>query len=210
MHRSVRYGTSLVEVVVSAGLTGLVLVAALDAVGGAVLATRIGDQQVDARLLAESLLAEVVAKPYEDPGDPNDVVFGIESEEPSSPSNRSAFDDVDDFDGWTESPPVDRNGTPLTGLTGWTRDVNVVKVSWSDFLSQIGDASPDQGAKKVIVTVTNPQGVSTSNCAIRSKYGSLEQRSGVITNVVSEIAITLDTMGEVLTAQAALSNHNGE
>ena len=33
--------------------------------------------------------------------------------------------DVDDYDGWSASPPEDKNGNPLVGFDDWGRSVSV-------------------------------------------------------------------------------------
>ena len=202
-----RPGTSLVEVVISAMLIGVVLVAALDSVGSAVLATRVSGNQLDAQLLAESLMNEILATAYEDPDTSVPVVFGIESDEPAAPTNRAAFDDIDDYDDWSETPPNDRNGVALTGLDAWSRSVNIQKLTFDDPSLALGDAAADQGVKKITVTVTSPEGTVTEIAAMRGKYGSVEQQAGVAVEVVTDVTITLDLAGQVLTTNALILNH---
>ncbi len=40
-------------------------------------------------------------------------------------ADKTTFDDLDDFNGWTESPPQDPTMQSLTALTGYTRSVTV-------------------------------------------------------------------------------------
>ena len=120
---STRHGLSLVEVAVSTLLIGLVLIGAMETIGAALRTTYIATEDGDAHRLAEDLMEEILTLPYEDPdGSP---VLGIESSEPSINSDRSAFDDIDDYNGWSSNPPEDAAGNPLPGRTGWARSVTV-------------------------------------------------------------------------------------
>ena len=40
-------------------------------------------------------------------------------------SDKRTFDDIDDFNGWTEAAPLDPVQRPLTGFEGYARDVSV-------------------------------------------------------------------------------------
>jgi hypothetical protein len=45
---------------------------------------------------------------------------------------RSPFNEIADYDGYEQSPPVDRNGAPIPGADGWTRAVEVTEVDPAD------------------------------------------------------------------------------
>ena len=139
---------TLVEAAISTVVVGMVLVAALNTVGAA----RVGEYKIAERsrglLLAQDLMAEILQQEYEDPDDP--VTFGTESGEQTS--NRTDFDDVDDYDGWSASPPQHRDATEMSDLQGWERSVQVVWVDPADLSQTVGS---DQGAKRMIVTVTH-------------------------------------------------------
>ena len=110
---------TLIEAAVSVFIVGVMIVAALSTVG----ATRLGEYKVAEScrgwLLAQALMAEILQQPYEEPDDP--VVFGLESGE--SIGDRLTFDDVDDYDGWTETPPQYKDGTTVPDCDGWSRTV---------------------------------------------------------------------------------------
>lgn len=144
--QSCRNAFTIVEAVISTVIVAVMFVAALSAVG----ASRVTQHRValvsQGRLLVESLLSEVLRQNYEDPD--GAAVFGLESGEPVTV--RANFDDVDDFDGWSSSPPVDRDGTPLADSTGWKRTVHVEWVDPSD-PGQV--KTVETGVKRVTVTV---------------------------------------------------------
>jgi len=67
---------------------------------------------------------------------------------------RAAYDDIDDFDGASESPPRRIDGTPLDDYTGFTRTVSVVNVTAADPDAAVPEADGSTGLKRVTVTVT--------------------------------------------------------
>jgi MSHA pilin protein MshD len=140
-------GFTLVEAVVSLIIVATMLVAALSTVGASRLSQQRTSQYNRGQLLAESLMAEILAQDYLDPNDT--PVFGTESGE--STTTRADFDDVDDYHGWSSSPPVEKDGTLLSGLTGWQRSVTVEWVNPDD----PGEVKAfETGAKRITVTVS--------------------------------------------------------
>jgi len=143
----VRRGFTLVEAVISTVVVAIMLVAALSTVG----ASRSVQHQVyladRGRLLAEQLLAEVLQNDYQDPNDA--PVFGREATE--SAATRIDCDDVDDYDGWSASPPEGRDGTPLTNAAGWTRTVTV---QWIDPLNPGQVEAAESNAKRIEVVAS--------------------------------------------------------
>jgi len=138
---------TLVEAVVSLVVVGAMLVAALSTVGASRLSQYKTSQYSRGQLLAELLMAEILTQDYLDPnGTP---VFGTEGGE--STSTRVDFDDVDDYDGWSSSPPAAKDGTPLAGLSGWQRSVTV---QWVDPADVTQVKASESNAKRVTVTVS--------------------------------------------------------
>src|ERR1700753_4295784 len=99
-HKS-RRGMSLIEVVAATMIVSLMAVATLNGLGAATKsAESIGNRAI-AVGLADELMSEIIQQPYSDPDGSN--FFGHEAGEATSP--RSAFDDVDDYNGWNGSAP---------------------------------------------------------------------------------------------------------
>jgi len=142
-----RAGLSLVEVVISIIIVAVMLTAALNTVGAARVGLAQVSRQAVGDLLAQELLAEILQQSYQDPDEP--FVFGVEATE--SANNRSSFDDIDDYNGWSASPPQDRNGNVLTDFAGWRREVAVDYVDPANLLRAI---SADRGIKRITVTVS--------------------------------------------------------
>ena len=107
-------------------------------------------------------MAEILQQYYLEPDDT--PVFGRESGE--SGGDRTDWDDVDDYDGWSASPPQDKDGTVAGNRAGWARNVAVVWVDPTDPSQTVGS---DQGAKWISVTVTRDGKLITSLAALRSR-----------------------------------------
>ncbi|HVJ86030.1 MAG TPA: hypothetical protein VM452_10330 [Caulifigura sp.] len=144
-HLKRRAGFSLIEIAISSLFVGTILVAAMSTTGAVVRFRSSTADQARATLLATDLLAEIQQRPYSDPN--QTPIFGRESGE----TVRSQFDDVDDYDAWTESPPKNQAGTSLPGFTGWSRTVNVARAQRS---APIQTASSEEGLKRITVVIS--------------------------------------------------------
>jgi hypothetical protein len=138
-----------VESSISVFLVGMLMVAALNSVGTSVRRQSNTANQVRGKKLAHDLMQEILQQCYQDPI--QTPVFGPEPGETTNPPTRSRFNDVDDYVGWSESPPANKSGVPYTGFTGWTRSVNV---QWADPVSLAPTAATCTGLKLITVTVT--------------------------------------------------------
>ncbi|MDY7107002.1 MAG: prepilin-type N-terminal cleavage/methylation domain-containing protein [Planctomycetota bacterium] len=143
-----RRGFTLVETVLCIVVTGLMLVAALSATAAA----RVGQYKITERqrgsLLGQELMAEILVKTYGEPD--GDLTLGPDTDEGTA--NRLDFDDVDDYHGWSASPPQNPDGTPLPDHDGWTRAVSVRKVMEANLRVAVG---AETGIKVVTVTVSH-------------------------------------------------------
>ena len=139
---------SLAEVAVSVLIVGGLFVAAMNSVG----ASRTGQFKLDERnrglLLAQDLMSEILQQAYEDPALPPGS-FGRGGAE-SATGNRSLFNDVDDYHGWTASPPEYKDGSVIPGLDGYGRTVNV---RWVGPINLDQVQGSNTGVKRIIVTV---------------------------------------------------------
>lgn len=159
--RRQRQGLSLIEVVISTMLVGVVLVGAMSCLAGVIQGRIAIGESGRAQQLGEQLLTEIVNHPYQDTGP--SPVFGRESGE--SGGNRFDFDDVDDYDGWSASPPEDRNGNAIFNSEGWQRDVTVEFVEPSDPATI---SVTDQGLKRITVSVQRSGNVMAELVSFRS------------------------------------------
>lgn len=139
-----RRGFSIVEAVIATVIVAIMLVAALSTVGASRSIQRQTYLADRGRMLAQQLLAEIVQRRYQDPNEP--VLFGPEANE--STVARTDFDDVDDYDGWSASPPEGPDGTARADASGWTRTVTV---QWVDPLDPAQVKSAESSAKRIKV-----------------------------------------------------------
>jgi hypothetical protein len=129
-------------------IIGLMFVAAMTAVGASRTSQLKTADRIRGQQLALDLMNEILEQAYWEPD--ASPLFGREGSESST--SRALWDDVDDYSGWTESPPQNKNGTPIAGFDGWTRSVTV---TWTDpgDLTQ-GCAWPTD-LKRITVTVSH-------------------------------------------------------
>lgn len=161
--RCFRSAFTILEAVISTIIVAVMLVAALSTVGASRLIqheTALADR---GRLLAESLMSEVLQHDYEDPNIP--IVFGPESGE--STTTRADFDDVDDYHGWSSSPPAAEDGTPLANSTGWRR---TAKMEWVDPREPSQIQGSETGAKCITVTASYNDVPQATLVAIRTAH----------------------------------------
>lgn len=156
-------GFSFVETAVCVLVVGLLLVASMRVAAGANRAQAQAAEQVMGQYLAAGLMNEITALAYADPG--GAPVFGREPAEVAGV--KSGYNDVDDFAGWTESPPQDFAGNVMPDLTGWARSVTVEWVT----VPNVSQASAGEtGAKRITVTVTRNNRVVATCVAIRTSH----------------------------------------
>ncbi len=170
-------GFALVEAVICVLLVGLLFVSSMQVVAASRTSEAVTAHRAIGRGLALDLMNEILAYAYEEP----DVapLFGREVGEPAG--LRAAYDDVDDFHGWSSQPPIAANGAPLAELDGWSRQVQVTFVDPADPQSDVGD---DRGVKRIRVTVLRHGKVVATTTALRSIawVNPLPRPEGVVDN----------------------------
>ena len=137
-----RRGLTLIEVVVSLLVVSVMIGAGLGASSRAVKTRFAADERAHAQLLAGTLLSEVLSKHYRESPD----ALGPDAGE--SLADRATFDDVDDFNGYSQSPPATPSGDPLAPA-GWTWSAEVEWVTPATLAS----SRDETGAKRVRVSV---------------------------------------------------------
>ncbi len=141
-----RQSMTMVESVVAMVIVSVMLVAALNTVGAARTGQRKMSDRARGMLLAQALMSEILQQDYQEPVDT--PLFGRESSE--SAGDRAAYDDVDDYDGWTAMPLEYKDGSEMPNLTEWERTVSVV---WADLNDLTQQSVSDTGVKRITVTV---------------------------------------------------------
>ncbi len=179
-------GSGLAEVVISTALVGIMMVAALEAIGQSFRTRRMNADRLTGPGLAQDLMTEILSMPYEDPQNPGGAI-GVDSGE--TVATRSTFDDVDDYHNWNAANGVARSGTARTGYSSWNQQV---AVAWIDSATS-NTSVTDTGLKRITVTITSPAGVASQMVALRSRYGPLEQSRPLADVAVSWTGVELRT-----------------
>jgi len=144
-----RRAFTLVEAVVSVLIVGGMTVGALHAVAASkTLSIRAGEK-TEAMSLATDLMAEILSQAYEDPA-AGSSTLGRDSSEPNG--QRDQWNDVDDYTGWSSTPPTLTDGTAIPGYENWTRSVNV---QWAKSNNPSKKSTVPTGIKCITVTVTH-------------------------------------------------------
>lgn len=136
-----RHAMTLVEATVAVLIVGVMLAASIATVGASRKALGSGSVRGQGLELAHDLMDEILAQPYDDPNGSSTI---------PSTGDRSRFNNLGDYAGWSESPPDDKSGTPLPGFTGWTRRVGIRYVQAGNIA--LGNAT-DTGIAEVTVRV---------------------------------------------------------
>lgn len=179
-----REGFTLIEASISIVILAVMVVMALNTLGSSARSKRIQASLSRGPSLAAQLMTEVLQGHYEEPND--SVVFGPEPSETGG--TRAAFDDVDDYHGWSATPPQDTDGTAISGLAGWERSVTVVYADPTDPTATVGD---DRGLKRITVTVTSSAGEQSTLTAMRSNVSGYDWPVEAETTFVSWVGVEL-------------------
>jgi MSHA pilin protein MshD len=153
-------GLTLVEAVMACLVVSILMVSAMRAAGMVARYQFATSDRARARFLAGQMMTDVLSYPYQDPL--VTPVFGIETGEVAT--NKTTFDDVDDFNGWNESPPQDRDGNAMTELAGWKR---YVSVAWVTSANVSTVSATETGIKRVTVTVSKNNVTLSTRVAIK-------------------------------------------
>lgn len=159
--RGVPRAFSMVEAAFCVVLVGGLVVVSLDTLGASKMAQRNLGERALGQLLASSLMSEILTLGYEDPNET--PVAGLELSENSL--LRTTYDDVDDYINWTASPPQNRDGTTIPGLTGWQESVQIDVVDPANLNSK---RVVDTGVKRITVTITRNSVVVATLVGVKS------------------------------------------
>lgn len=184
-------GVTLIEVAISTVLVGVVLVASLETLGGSMRTTRAAADTIDAYNVLGMMLNEVRSAPFEDP-DGNTAGLGIEADEPSSPTDRLAFDDADDYAGYTSTPPTSPDGTSIAGYDGWTQTFTVTYLEADPSDRDLRTTTLiDEGLRLIACELTNPDGESYQLGCVRSAFGPSEEPAPFDATRVAGVGVSL-------------------
>jgi MSHA pilin protein MshD len=182
---------TLVEAVIGCLLIALVLVPTLQLIGDSSRSRTIQREQTLAAGLARELMGEILQARYAEP-----TTEGGET--------RATWDDITDYHGLSETPPVQRDGTTIAGFTGWRRAVTVRLVTPA---SPTTTSATDVGLKEIVVTVTSNTGRTYAFTSLKSSNDATERRAATSGAVVTSVDISLDVgTGTPLTTSVNTAN----
>lgn len=200
--RSRSAGLSLVEAMISMVIVAVMLVMALNTIGSLARSWQAQSTQCRAPALAQQLMTEIIQGCYQEPYD--SPIFGLEA--PETSLVRADYDDVDDYNGWSASPPQLKDGTAMANLSGWTRSAAVQYVDPDNVSTPSGT---NQGLKRITVTVTDPRGVQTALYALRANNSVYDLRGEAettyLTWVGAQLQIGSDQQGRVVAGANVLN-----
>jgi len=176
-------GFSLIEATVSVLIVGGMFAVALNTLGASKRTQYLTGTRGRGQLLAQALMGEILSLRYEELDDPDS--FGLEGSENSA--KRDLFDDVDDYSGWSASPPQNKDGIDISSFEGWSRAVAVTWVDPDDLMTPVGAAT---GVKRITVTIKRGEMVIASAVAIRAQaWPENEDDSLKVLFVVTDAAV---------------------
>lgn len=122
-------GFTLVEILVAVVVVGIGVTAALYGMGTSMITSDAGRDVLIAGVLADYFRQYSDGLYFSDPED--DDNFGPEDGE----TVFADFDDVDDLDGLTLSPPISASGAELTSFEEWSQQVTVKALNPVTFIA---------------------------------------------------------------------------
>jgi prepilin-type N-terminal cleavage/methylation domain-containing protein len=125
-------GFTLVEILFAVILVGLAIAALLTASGSFTMANGAGADLSTAEFLVEQVRELTALLPVVDPQTGTDA-FGPEE------GSLATYDDLDDFDNASFSPPISADRSVLNNFSAFTQQVVVENVSAANFEQVVGD-----------------------------------------------------------------------
>ncbi|XZE51848.1 hypothetical protein SH139x_003514 [Planctomycetaceae bacterium SH139] len=159
-------GTTLVEVVVSTLLVGIVLFTSLRASTVLHTSRRSNEDQVLIEAEALRLLEEISGLAYEEPDLAENDPREIGRDPGEGPNSRDRWDDIDDADGYSVSRLRTRERNPLPGSRVYSCAISVVWLS----ADRTQTVSEESGLKQVIITLTDQNNQQATATGLFSRF----------------------------------------
>jgi len=124
-----RRAFTLIEAALTTAITGIAFVAIMQLFAACTQQNRVGVNMTTAMLLAGHIQETMNGLTFNDP------ILGTTYYGAEPGQTLDKFDDIDDFDQMSFSPPIDSLRRPITGLSQFTQTVTVVPVLASQLSS---------------------------------------------------------------------------
>lgn len=192
-------GFSLIETTVATLLVSLSLVASLNTMAFVLTTTSRDAEAQRSNQIAQFLLAEITSRPFADPIN----ATGTLGTEVGEGSVRAAWDDCDDYQGWSTSSITNLNNAPLANAIGWscTVSVNYCNPNNPNVLSLSSTT-----LKRINLTLTSPSSRSFTYSSLRCAAGTLLAAQKAGSNVLANAEIVLTKDGKSLVTSTRLQN----
>jgi prepilin-type N-terminal cleavage/methylation domain-containing protein len=117
--RAPRRGFTLIEAALVTAIISIGVVAMLELLAKGTISNGNGAEQTTAMNLAKNIREMTFGMAPADPTTPTN--WGVEAGETTAAS----YDDIDDLDGVTFSPPIDARRQPLSAYSNWSQTITV-------------------------------------------------------------------------------------
>jgi prepilin-type N-terminal cleavage/methylation domain-containing protein len=128
-------GFSLIEVLIAILLVGLAIASLVGANSAFTQSNGAGTDLSTAEFLLEQIREMTALLPVVDP------LSGTSTFGPETGETLATYDDLDDFDNTTYSPPINTERNPLNDFAAYSQQITVENVNASDFEQIVGDHS---------------------------------------------------------------------
>jgi len=143
-------GLTLIELIVAMVVISVALAGVMSVINYTTLHSADPVLRHQAIAIADAYMEEITLKNYSDPDADGEV-------------SRALFDDVDDYNGLSDSGAVDQNGNAISGLGNYSVSVSVVPQNY-------GPSGNEVSGLKIDVTVIDPAGESLILTGYRANY----------------------------------------
>lgn len=172
----------MVEVTLSIVIVSGMLLSSVSLLGAVRTGERSTLDRGAAMLLAQRLMAEIQHQKYSNP-DAVSTTIGKDAGELAG-LTRAPYDDVDDYNGWTETTPTEKDGTALTQYAGWTRRV---EVDWWDPATQTKSVGTEKHVKLIVVIVERGGRVLARLSALRTAHDDESKTSNNVIGIAESL-----------------------
>ena len=150
-------GVTLVELVISIVIISIAVTGVLLVIQRNTLSSANPMVTYQSIAIGEAYLEEILLQEFADPTD-------LETGGPEAGETRATYDDVSDYHNLTDNGARDRTGTAIVGLEDYSVTVSVTVEALGDITQASGNA------KRVVVTVTGPDGQAIPLSGYRTNY----------------------------------------
>ena len=144
---------SLIEVMIATVLIGLSIAALVAANGSFSMANVAGADLSTGEFVAEQIRELTTMLPVIDPAVSAGTLVTVLG--PETGETLATYDDVDDFNGKTYSPPIASDRAVLNDLASFSQHIVVQKLNSSDFDQTCLDNSTDESANRFVRVTVN-------------------------------------------------------